>query len=60
METYLLGKHPSTEVSQRDLEAAGAIIIVDLDGDQSIRANIGRRLGGHGGKGVVRAIREDS
>lgn len=47
METYLLGENTSTEVSQRDLEAAGVIIIVDLDGDQSVRPNIGRRLGSH-------------
>lgn len=50
METYLLGKHTSTEVSQRDLETASIIIVVDFDGDQSVRANIeGGSRGSHGG-----------
>lgn len=43
METYLLGKHTGTEVSQRDLEAPSIIIVMDLDGDQGIRSNVERR-----------------
>lgn len=42
METYLLGKHPGTEVSQRNLEAPSIIIVMDFDSDQSIRASVER------------------
>lgn len=42
VETYLLGKHAGTEIPQRDLEASSIIIMMDLDSNQSVRANMER------------------
>lgn len=37
MITYLEGKHPSSQVTQRELETAGdEVILAHLDGDQCI------------------------
>lgn len=59
MGTCLLGKHTSTKISERDLETSSIIIMMDLDRDQSIRANMERGGSGssHGGRNC-RGVRE--